>query len=216
VVNIGLRNPGAGGLWMPALGDEGTGGNTVFTAGPGTAFRAPLYTKIPLAGSGGQFTYVPLANALGLVDYASLALDVFQKATVTIPTASVITLHSVPVNLSLLAGGAGLAAPGAGAIIMVDYIAAELVYNSATYAAGGALTITYGTGGGVAHGTAIPAALVTATATEVFLTPGGMTAQLAASAAVNAALWIQAATQDFTTGNSPLNLQIGYRILTGF
>lgn len=204
----------SGPLRFPALGDEGTGGNEVYTAGPGTSFRAPLYTKIPLAGSGGQFSYVPLTNAAGLVDYASLALDVLQVATVIIPTASVLTLHSVPVNLSLL--NAALAAPGAANAIFVDFVAAELVYNSATYAAGGALTITYGSGGGVAHATAIPAALVTATAKELFFTPGGMSGAQAASAVLNQALWIQAATQDFTTGNSPLVLDIGYRILGGF
>jgi hypothetical protein len=205
-----------GALWMPALGGEGSGGNMVYTGGPGSSPRAPLYTRYPTPGTAGGFTYVPLVNSKGLVDYATLAPDVFQQALVTIPTASVLTLHSVPVNLSLLAGGGGLAAPGAGSIIMVDYIAAELVYNSATYAAGGALTVTYGTGGGVAHGTAIPVGLVTAAVTEVFLTPGGMTGAQAGSAAINAALWIQAATQDFTTGNSPLLLQIGYRILSGF
>jgi len=118
------------------------------------------------------------------------------------------------VNLSLL--NAVFGAPGAGYAIVLDFLTAELVYNSATYAAGGALTITYGSGGGVAHATAIPVGLVTATATEVFFSPGGMTGAQAASAVLNEALWIQAATQDFTTGNSPLVLNIGYRIIGGF
>jgi hypothetical protein len=184
------------------------GGGTVYTGGPGSAHRGPLYVKCPpLPGQpAGSFTYQQYMDAAG-----SWALQIAQ---VTIPTASVLTLHSVPVNLSLL--NAVFGAPGAGYAIVLDFLTAELVYNSATYAAGGALTITYGSGGGVAHATAIPVGLVTATATEVFFSPGGMTGAQAASAVLNEALWIQAATQDFTTGNSPLVLNIGYRIIGGF
>ena len=188
--------------------------------GPGTHHRGPLWVKPSRSGEAGADVEIVDANGNWVgpaIDYGALALDVFQKATVSIPTASVITLHSVPVNLSLLTGGAGLAAPGAGSIIMVDYITAELVYNSATYANGGTLTVTYGSGGGVAHGTVIPVALVTATAKQVFLTPGGFGAtSQAASVAVNEALWLQAGSADFITGNSPLVLQVGYRILSGF
>jgi hypothetical protein len=189
---------------MPKV--EGAG--IVLTGGPGHSARGPLYVKgAALPGQpAAQFNYVQYMDANG---YWAL-----QVANITIPTASVITLHSVPFNLATPAPLLG--APGAGLAIVLDFVIAELKYNSATYAAGGALSITYGSAGGAAHATAVPAALVTAAQTEVFFTPGGLTAQLAASAVVNTGLFISAATQDFTTGNSPLLLTIGFRIMGGF
>src|ERR1035441_4216046 len=150
---------------MPSLGAEGSGATTVQTGGPGSTRRGPLYLKVgPTAG--GVYTYNRLFDSDGLMDYNALKPAVLNLATVTIPTASVITLHSVPIDLSTF--NAALGAPGAGKIILIDWGVAELGYATATYANGGAFSISYGPGGPVAHPTAIPAALITAAQTEVF------------------------------------------------
>ena len=77
------------------------------------------------------------------------------------------------------------------------------------------MTISYGTGGPAVHVTAIPAALVTAVASETFSTAGGMTAQQTKAATVNQALWLQAAGADFITGDGTLTLILNVQVVGG-
>lgn len=193
---------------MPIQGAEGSGAQTVQAEGPGSTHRGPLYLKTPpVAGQpAGSFTYTKYMDTKG-----EWALMIH---TVTIPSVTLKTTHSAPIDLSTLDSVFG--APGAGNIIQVDFIVAELVYGAATYANGGALTVTYGSGGPAAHATAIPAALVTAAQTEVFMTAGGLSAQNTGAAVVNIGLFLAAASADFITGDGTLMLKIGYRVLQGF
>lgn len=184
------------------------GGGTVYAGGPGTSFRGPLYVKAPpVAGKpAGSFTYQQIMDAAG-----SWAL---QIATVTVSSAQIKTLFSAPLDLSTLA--AALGAPGAGNLIALDFIVAELKFGTVAYTAGGAVSITYGSGGPAAHTTAMPAALVTAAQSELFQSPAAVTTQQQASAMVNVGLFLAAATANFATGDGTLQLTIGYRIFSGF
>ena len=184
------------------------GAGTVYTGGPGNSKRGPLYVKCPpVAGQpAGSFTYQQYMDAAG-----TWALQIAQ---LTVPAANVLTLFSAPLSLGTL--NALLGAPTAGSMIQVDFIIAELKFNSTAYTAGDPVSVTYGATGPAAHATAMPAALFTAGANEIWASAGLLTTQETSASVVGVGLYLTGATQNFATGNSPLFLTIGYRILQGF
>lgn len=178
------------------------GAGTVFTGGPGTAFRGPLYVKGgPLPGQpAAQFNYNQFMDAAG-----QWALQIAQA---TLTSAQILAMFTTPVQI--------LAAPGAGSLIIPDFLVAELKFNTIAYAAGGAISLTFGASGPAVHTTAMPAALVTAAQSELFQSPAAVTTQQTAASMVNQGIFISAATQNFTTGNGTLFLTFGYRVMSGF
>lgn len=143
-------------------------------------------------------TLVPcvIANDTGIV-----------TANVTVSSAELLALNATPKQL--------VAAPGAGkALIMVD-AQFNLPYNSAAYAgiaAGEDLEIRYTNGAGQLVATVETTGFLDATASAYrHVYP----ASAAAIAPVeNAALVLDLASGEITTGNSPLKLRVRYREIT--
>lgn len=115
----------------------------------------------------------------------------------TIPTASVLTLNSAPVEL--------VPAPGAGKVLQFLGLILILDYSGVAYANGGAVAVQ--SGAVIISGT-IAATFINGTAdgvkqmvpiTDVVLAP-------------NTALTLKAATADFITGTSPLRYKIFYAV----
>lgn len=130
--------------------------------------------------------------------------------TVKIPTASVLTLNSVPVQI--------VPAPGSGLLIVPTMMIATLVYNSATYAvnASGA-SLKYGSdGSGTSTGFTLTQGFLqssSGTNTQIVNQSSAAT-YLPASTDVNTALTLIAATADPTTGDSDLYVRVYYRVVT--
>lgn len=130
--------------------------------------------------------------------------------TVKIPTANVLTLNTVPVQL--------VPAPGAGLLIVPELVIASLVFNSAAYATNSAgATLKYGTAGAGTSTlyTLSQAFLQSASGTNVqVVNQASAATYLPAAADVNAPLTLIAATSDPTTGDSDLYLRVYYMIVT--
>jgi hypothetical protein len=145
------------------------------------------------------------------VDYANIALDVAATATVSLTAAQILGMYAAPVQL--------IAAPGAGNLILIDSILWDIAYDSAQYAAGGAIQAQYGAtvdGAGPAASGSLAAATLNAVAANDFLSNAGSAGILNVSrtASLNTAVYLSNATAPFTTGNSPVTLYIKYRIVT--
>lgn len=130
--------------------------------------------------------------------------------TVTIPTASVLTLNSVPVQI--------VPAPGAGLMLVPYLMVGSLVYKSATYAvnASGA-SLKYGTAGaGTSTGfTFTQGFLQTGSGTAIQVVNQSSSATyLPATTDVNVPLTLIAASSDPTTGDSDLYVRVYYYVLT--
>lgn len=130
--------------------------------------------------------------------------------TVQIPTASVLTLNSVPVQI--------VPAGGAGTIIVPTLVIASLVFNSAAYSmnASGA-SLKYGTAGaGTSTGFTLSQAFVqSASGTNVQVVNQSSSATyLPAAADVNVPLTLIAASSDPTTGDSDLFVRVYFKIVT--
>lgn len=145
------------------------------------------------------------------VDYANIALDVAATATVSLTAAQILGMYAAPVEL--------IAAPGNGNLILIDSILWDIAYDSAQYAAGGAIQAQYGAtvnGAGPAASGSLAAATLNAVAANDFLSNAGSAGILNVSrtASLNTAVYLSNATAAFTTGNSPATLYIKYRIVT--
>jgi len=131
--------------------------------------------------------------------------------TVKIPTASVLTLNSVPIQI--------VPAAGAGTLIVPFLVVGTLVYNSTTYAcnASGA-SLIYGTAGaGTNSGWTFSQAFLQAasgTNTQIVIQDSSST-YLPATTDYNAPLTLIAASADPTTGNSDLYVRVYFRIISG-
>jgi hypothetical protein len=130
-----------------------------------------------------------------------------QRATVTISSAELLALNATPKTL--------VAAPGAGLFIEPISLHAWLDYNSAAYAgiaAGEDISFKWTNGSGAQMLTAIEATgFLDATADAHRLTyPINLAANVEPVA--NAAIVAHMLTGEITTGNSPLKIEILYRI----
>lgn len=92
-----------GPLWMPALGGEGGGGNEVFTGGPGSTQRAPLYVKTTVSGE--TATFVLMCDAAGnLYGAAGVKLPQyiekdFNQYAATIPATGTVMIAAEALQL---------------------------------------------------------------------------------------------------------------------
>ncbi len=117
----------------------------------------------------------------------------------TLTSASILALNTTPLTI--------LPAPGAGNYYVIEEASASIDFNSAAYAAGGDLQLRYtdGTGAIVAS---FPEAFVEATADDARF--NGQQAMV--DVAINAPIVAFAATSDPTTGDSPISINLTYRI----
>lgn len=131
---------------------------------------------------------------------------VTQSATINIANAAVKTLNATPVTL--------VAAPGTTSMVEIVSVVIENVFLTAAFANGSQLNIVYGAAG-VAAATAVAATFLTSpTAKQLILTPGVLASNLA-SAVLNKAVVLQAASTEFDTGAGSLVVQVNYRIHSG-
>jgi hypothetical protein len=131
--------------------------------------------------------------------------------TVIIPTASVLTLNSVPIQI--------VPAAGAGTLIVPRMMVASLVYNSATYACNAAgVSLKYGTAGaGTSTGFTLSQAFIqSSTGTNVqIVNQSSAATYLPATTDFNVPLTLIASTSDPTTGDSALYVRVYFRIIAG-
>jgi hypothetical protein len=150
------------------------------------------------------------ANQLGTTGTGKIRHLLGGYRTVWIPTANVLTLHSVPIQI--------VPAPGAGMIIVPEKMIATLVYNSTTYAtASGGASLIYGNNGaGTSTGfTLSQAFLETSSGTAMQVVNQSSSATYSpATTDYNVPLTLIAATSDPTTGNSDLFVRVYFRIET--
>lgn len=140
--------------------------------------------------------------------YAVKTTDVdplLKVATVTLADTDILALNATPKQL--------IAAPGAGASVIVERVAFRFNWATTQYAAGGACSVFYS-----GASTNLMAATLAAT---FFTAPtGAVTNDVAigpsASALTipqNTAVVLKAASADFTTGDSTVDVTIWYRVV---
>ena len=134
---------------------------------------------------------------------AKLNVQGRNRVAISIPTAQVLTLNSVPVL--------AIPAPGANKVIKVESWTAKITYNSAAYATNVTLQLLFtGSGSPVASEATFLTRTANGTVNMPLKTNAGIsTTQLLA----NTALYINVATGDPTAGNSDIVLYIDYSIL---
>lgn len=129
--------------------------------------------------------------------------------TVKIPTASVLTLNSVPIQI--------VPAPASNQIIIPTLMVATMVYNSATYAtnASGA-SLKYGTAGaGGTPGLALTQSFLQAgSGTNTAIVNPSATQYLPATTDFGVPLTLIAASSDPTTGDSDLYVRVWFQVVT--
>lgn len=138
---------------------------------------------------------------------SSLAANVMQVATGTLSAAQIITLHSVPVTL--------VPAPGAGKALVVDMAFFSFVYNSVQFTGGGAISLVqHGLSVNQLAGTIAAASITAAASYSAFFIPVQTAGGTLTTSAANLGLDLSAATADFAAGNSTMNWQINYTVVT--
>lgn len=148
-----------------------------------------------------------LPAGVQIEDLRSGEADIVRYVTVAIPNAQVKTLFSV--------GTAIIPAQGAGTLIEVISMVLENKFLTAAFAAGGAIQLSYGSGVTIPASATIAATFLTSpVANQVILVAGALASNLA-SAVLNTAVNIAAATADFTTGAGSLVAKVAYRVHTG-
>lgn len=142
------------------------------------------------------------------IDYGQIATDVLQSVTMTLTSAQIKTLHSVPVTV--------VAAPGAGKYIEFVSAVTEVVFGTLQYQSGG--TTNYNIGGISVGGSLANTAINNAVANNLYqAVPAAFSSAGTdlSSVLLNAAL-ILSSTVDFTSGDGTLIIQVQYRIHSGF
>lgn len=124
-------------------------------------------------------------------------------ATITVPTASVLTLFSTPYTL--------LPAPGVGKAIKLITWSTSLTYNTTTYAANTTLQVYTDTATALqGNDTVVLTSTVSRHLTgNLIIATGATSTQLIA----NKALLLNTLTGNPTTGNSDLVIHLGYQII---
>ncbi len=140
----------------------------------------------------------------GFVPTVRLSEDVARTASVTVTTASVLTLNGTPVAL--------VAAPGAGKVILVDEITCKLVFNSVAYTGSNALELRYSNGSGAKVTADLSSAFLNSASGTNYATVKSVVTQLTPVA--NAAVVVFVPSANPGAGNSDLVFQIKYRIVT--
>lgn len=191
------------------LGDTVTRGNYLTADANGKGVPVTIVAGTPVY-CGGIAEVSGVAGDIILVKVVQcvIANDTgIATANVTVSSAELLALNATPKQL--------VAAPGAGkALILVD-AQLDLTYNSAAYAgiaAGKDLEIRYTNGAGQLVATVETTGFLDAAASAYrHIYPASAAAIVPAD---NAALVLDLAVGEITTGNSPLKLRVRYREIT--
>lgn len=178
--------------------------NTDFiTSGMVKSLDGAKVTNASITGStkliDGTVTLAKLSTSL----QAMVQVQGRSRATITIPTAQVLTLNSIPVL--------AVAAPGANKVVKVESWVAKITYNSVAYATNVTLELIFsGAGSAVASEATFLTRTANGTVNMPIKTNSGISVtQLLA----NTALYVKVSTGDPTAGNSDIVLYIDYSIL---
>jgi hypothetical protein len=135
--------------------------------------------------------------------HVGLANDLILRKTVTVTSAQIKTLNTVPTTI--------LAAPGAGFGYVLNSAIFNLVFGTTQYASGGVVSITFtGQATNLLATTLAANQITSATSTRNWI-PGAAGQN---AIVINTGLDIKAATGDFTTGDSILNVTLEYKIVS--
>ena len=134
----------------------------------------------------------------------SFSLSSYLEASLTIPTASVLTLNATPLTI--------VSAPGSGKYIEIISASCSMTYVSAAYATNTTLQlINEGATAAQLHNTA---ALIGTTTKNTKFIDATAAAAGGTQAITNTALQVKVATGDPTAGDSDIKVKVTYRIVT--
>jgi hypothetical protein len=207
-----------GSLLLVGVANTGNTNTTISNAAMGQA----SVVSIPDPGAAtADFVVAPSALVSGnflqasgtaglVVDSGVSVASAPQVATVTLTATQINAMYAVPVSV--------IAAPGAGKAIVVTGLAWDFVYGSAAFAAGGVVTLQYGStlhAGGILTTTGIAAASLTGISANSLLTDTQIPIVATSANTVNTAIYISNATQAFTTGTGTTStLNVFYRVVS--
>lgn len=186
-------------------------GDSIATDNQGRAVNATtgqtiLGEALSAATAAGQIVSVLLRPYAATGTVVELNADDRLTQTVTVSSAELLALNATPKTL--------VAAPGAGSALVFEGATLFLDYNSTAYdgiAAGEDLTIRYTNGSGQLVSTIETTGFLDATADALRYVYPATTAAITPVA--NAALVLHLSTGEIATGNSPLKIQINYRVV---
>ena len=156
-----------------------------------------------------------------IIDAATLPSTVTVEYTSADDPGSVIHYVNIPATLTQLQTlhSVGiLLAPAAGAGTLNELISCvvDVIYGSAAFTGGGAVTVNYGLGGTSASTSNIAATIFTSLSANEIATLVGPPTSIASSAALNKSLVLQAASADFAVGTGASGqIRAAYRVHTG-
>lgn len=175
--------------------------NAARYAQPPTILNGEFVTAVNAANSA-------VVNIIGVDTSNNIVLgtgETLQTATVSLSSAQIITLNSVPVAL--------VTAPGAGKAVMVNRLIFEMTRTVTAFTGGGAVGPVYHGATGVITANSVPAATITtAGAASVTNVLAGTTAATAVLA--NTGVDLLAAAADFAAGTGTAKVIIYYSIVT--
>ncbi len=146
---------------------------------------------------------IPVAR-LSSIAASNMSEEVVRTASVTVPTASVLTLNGTPVAL--------VAAPGASKVILIEEITCKLVFNSVAYTGSNALEFRYTNSSGAKVTADLSSAFLNSASGTNYASVKSVVTQLTPVA--NAAIVVFVPSANPGAGNSDLVFQIKYRIVT--
>lgn len=136
-------------------------------------------------------------------------VDAFRKGLnsfidINIPTASVLTLNTVPYAI--------IPAPGAGFAVIMKEVFATVTYNSIAYTcnSAGASFLGKSDGSGANHGIVLTQTFIQASASTAIHARGTSTAVVPVA---NEGVWLKATSTDPASGNSAIKLRAWYKIV---
>lgn len=124
-----------------------------------------------------------------------------QKA---LAAADIIAMNGAPVTL--------VPAPGAGKIILPEFILMKIVRTATAFTGGGAVEYRYTNGSGAKVSADMSASLITGAAGTAYASVAGVVTELTPVA--DAALVITNATAGFAAGTGTANVTVGFRVVT--
>lgn len=225
-LRIGLFGSGA-----PTNGTSGTG---VGRAGPGSMYfrtsngaiyvntntkASPTWSQLGsiaaltsahiFVGNGSNAgTDVALSGDATLANTGALTVApaLIQHAQIALTAAQIKAIKTTPVLV--------LAAPGAGKAILVHNSQISMTYGSVQFASGGVVSLVdHLTHNAVHTATGIAAATVNAAASFCYQL-GGLSANGGTTRPLNTGIDVEAATADFTTGDSTAKVDLWYSVVT--
>lgn len=158
-------------------------------------------TQVVAFTQAGDTTRLPFIEAVDAARAASACVCI-QEAKLTIPTAEVLTLNSIPIEI--------VPAPSVGYAIQILSASMRLVYNSAAYATNTVVVLTT-VGAGTEEQFEFASGALTSTVDTFTIATNS--ANQSEQIIENAAVQVEIANGDPTAGNSDIDIYITYRTI---